>query len=542
MRKRYNKILAATLALVLMGTLTGCSGKTTETQTDTASSAVQQPESTEAGSNTEDTAAAEASGITFPLSEPVTMSMFAVSAGYTGAELPDVLAFQVAEENTNVKWEVTSCLPADLGDKRGLLLSSGDYPDVLFKSFITHNEIEKYGFQGVLIPLNDLIDQYMPNLKKLLDERDAWQYITSSDGNIYSLPTLSRRVPATILLWQNMRWLEAVGMEEPTNMEELYQVLKAFKEQDPNGNGKADEIPFEANNSVPPIYLFQYMLPMDFNTFCAVQNDEIVYVPRTETYKEFLSYLAKFYEEGLLDKDCFSKTIDQQYAEGPSDVYGYFYSWSPSETVGSELSQGYDYMVMTPWGKNSVSSDAGVSEGAMVITDKCENPEIAAAWADQFYSEDGGILSVMGVEGKTWEWREDGKWDYIVGTEYGEDESTVRDNTTLQGSAYNPMAWPQTYYNDHYRDETSVSGSSEEDRISSLCAEPFPSLKLTEEESKRIVEINTDISDYVMEYLAEVTTGKKDLEGTWEAYLSQLDAMGGKEYADIYNGAYQRMK
>ena len=452
MRKRYTKILAATLALVLMGTLTGCSGKTTETQTDTASSAVQQPESTEAGSNTEDTAAAEDSGITFPLSEPVTMSMFAVSAGYTGAELPNVLAFQVAEENTNVKWEVTSCLPADLGDKRGLLLSSGDYPDVLFKSFITHNEIEKYGFQGVLIPLNDLIDQYMPNLKKLLDERDAWQYITSSDGNIYSLPTLSRRVPATILLWQNMRWLEAVGMEEPTNMEELCQVLKAFKEQDPNGNGKADEIPFEANNSVPPIYLFQYMLPMDFNTFCAVQNDEIVYVPRTETYKEFLSYLAKFYEEGLLDKDCFSKTIDQQYAEGPSDVYGYFYSWSPSETVGSELSQGYDYMVMTPWGKNSVSSDAGVSEGAMVITDKCENPEIAAAWADQFYSEDGGILSVMGVEGKTWEWREDGKWDYIVGTEYGEDESTVRDNTTLQGSAYNRMACPQTYYNDHYRD------------------------------------------------------------------------------------------
>lgn len=539
MRKRYNKILAAALALALTGSLIGCSGKTAETQADTAPSAALQPEGTqEAGSAAE--TAAEASGITFPLAEPVTMSMFAVSAGYTGAELPDVLAFQVAEENTNVKWEVTSCLPADLGDKRGLLLSSGDYPDVLFKSFITHNEIEKYGFQGVLLPLNDLIDQYMPNLKKLLDERDAWQYITSSDGNIYSLPTLSRRVPATILLWQNMRWLEAVGMDEPTNMEELYQVLKAFKEQDPNGNGKADEIPFEANNSVPPIYLFQYMLPMDYNTFCAVQNDEIVYVPRTETYKEFLSYLAKFYEEGLLDKDCFSKTIDQQYAEGPSDVYGYFYSWSPSETVGSELSQGYDYMVMTPWNENSVSSDAGVSEGAMVITDKCENPEIAAAWADQFYSEDGGILSVMGVEGKTWQWRDDGKWEYIVGTEYGEDESTVRDNTTLQGSAYNPMAWPQTYYNDEYRDDSNVSGSSEESRISSLCAEPFPSLKLTEEESKRIVEINTDISDYVMEYLAEVTTGKKDLDGTWDAYISQLDAMGGKEYADIYNGAYQR--
>ena len=102
MRKRYNKILAAALALALTGSLIGCSGKTAETQADTAPSAALQPEGTqEAGSAAE--TAAEASGITFPLAEPVTMSMFAVSAGYTGAELPDVLAFQVAEENTNVK-------------------------------------------------------------------------------------------------------------------------------------------------------------------------------------------------------------------------------------------------------------------------------------------------------------------------------------------------------------------------------------------------------------------------------------------------------
>ena len=104
------------------------------------------------------------------------------------------------------------------------------------------------------------------------------------------------------------------------------------------------------------------------------------------------------------------------------------------------------------------------------------------------------------------------------------------------------MAWPQTYYNDQYRDETNVSGSSEEKRISSLCAQPFPSVKLTEEESKRIVEINTDISDYIMEYLAEVTTGKKNLDETWDSYLSQLDSMGGAEYGQIYNDAYHRNK
>lgn len=68
------------------------------------------------------------------------------------------------------------------------------------------------------------------------------------------------------------------------------------------------------------------------------------------------------------------------------------------------------------------------------------------------------------------------------------------------------------------------------------------SVKLTEEESKRIVEINTDISDYIMEYLAEVTTGKKNLDETWDSYLSQLDSMGGAEYGQIYNDAYHRNK
>ena len=544
MRERYSKGMAAILVtIILMGMLASCGS--TQPKETSADKPVQKEKTKEDEKKGTDAVneGVTAERITFPLAEPVTMSMFAVAAGYTGAELPTVLAFQETEKNTNVHWEVTSCLPADLGDKRGLLLSSGDYPDVLFKSFLTHKEIEKYGQQGVLIPLNHLIDQYMPNLKKLLDEKDGWQYITSGDGNIYALPELKKKGIATILFWQNNRWLEAVGMKEPTNMEEFYEVLKAFKEKDPNGNGIADEIPFEANNSVPPIYLYQYLQAMDFNTFCAVDdNDQIVYVPRTETYKEFLSWLSKFYKEGLLDKNCFSQTIDQQYAQGPSDVYGYFYSWSPSETVGATLSQGYDYTVLSPWGKNSVSATSGFSEGGMAITDKCKTPEIAAAWADQFYSEEGGILAVMGIEGKTWRWREDGKWEYMVGTEYGEDESTVRDNTTLQGSAYAPMAWPQVYFKEEYHDASNVSGSLEEDRISETCGKPFPAIQLTEKDSKRTAEITTDISDYINEYMAQVVTGKTTIEESWDSYLKQLDVMGGKEYEDIYNNAYQSMK
>ena len=74
--------------------------------------------------------------IAFPLKEPVTMSMFAVSATTTGTELPDNAAFRKMAELTNVSWEVTSCSATDLQEQRGVVLNTGDYQDVLYKSGI----------------------------------------------------------------------------------------------------------------------------------------------------------------------------------------------------------------------------------------------------------------------------------------------------------------------------------------------------------------------------------------------------------------------
>lgn len=546
MRKRTKQVLSAAMAaMMVMGMMTGCGKKDDKESTTKAPDTTAQTEGTTKAPETTEATTAATEATTEQQAEtlePVKMSMFAVTAGYTNLELPDVVAFQDSSKKFNIEWDVTSCMQADLTEKRGLLLSSGDYTDVLYKSFLTHNEIEKFGSQGVLIPLNDLIDQYAPKLKAALDKMDAWDYITASDGNIYALPELNKRKPQTILLWQNNRWLEKVGMEAPKSMDDLYNILKAFKEKDPNGNGEADEIPFEANVSVPPIYLVQYMIPIDFNTFCAVDGDKVVYVPRTETYKEFLRYLRKFYADGLMDKDCFTKTIDQQYAEGTMDKYGFFFDWSPSSTVGSELAVGFDYTVMTPFKENTLSTSSGIYEGAFAITDSCKDPVRAIQWADQFYDEEGGKLAIMGVEGKSYEYKDNGKWEWIVGGEYGEDESTVREKVALQGWAYNACMWPDAYYNDYDRDMTEVSGTLEELRVAALGADPFPAVQLSESESKDVGQISVDVGDYINQYLAKVTTGEKDLDATWDEYLSTLDAMGAARYEEIYNKAYQELK
>ena len=92
-------------------------------------------------------------------------------------------------------------------------------------------DVIKYASQGMLIPLEDMIDEYMPNLKKILDENPQYRkQITAPDGHIYSLPTINELNPTTHDKWFiNKTWLDNLGLEVPTTKEELEQVLLAFK-------------------------------------------------------------------------------------------------------------------------------------------------------------------------------------------------------------------------------------------------------------------------------------------------------------------------
>lgn len=526
MMKRNKRVMALLLAAAMTVTLfTGCGDK----------------EEQESG-GTEQQGGAEGQ-IEFPLAETATMSMFSVYATTTGTELPDNAAFQKMEELTNVKWTVTSCSATDLQEQRGILLNTGDYPDVLYKSGIGRDDIAKYGMEGILLPLEDLINEYMPNLKAVLDERNAWYEITSADGHIYSLPFIEQPGLQNILMWINVRWLEKVEMEEPDSWESLYEVLKAFKEKDPNGNGEADEIPYVANTALLPFYLFGYDLPVDMNSFCAVNDEgQIVYSMANDDWYDYLYWMHKFYEEGLMNADAFEASVDKQYATGPDDIYGLFLGWSPSETVGADLAEGYDYKVMDPWGENSLSTTSGITEGGLCITDRCSNPALVCAWADYFYSEEGGTLMQLGIEGESYRWREDGLWEWIIDEENGQEEMQVRDAYILQGYAHCPGLVPEFYAEKKYREGNSVSGGLEGTRVAKLAADPFPRIQLTEDEQKEAGTITADCFNYAWQYQAEVITGLKDLDSTWEEYMKQMETMGAMKYAEMYNSKYQEMK
>ena len=179
-RNSMMKVLSILLSLLVVVSLVGCS-KADEDSKPTSSA-----------KPTSSTVEEEKETYTFPLEEPVTMSMFGATLKAENP-LDELLAFKEIEKRTNVLWDVTAVTKADVKEKRGLMLSTGEYTDVLMKSEITEDELIKYGDQGIILELTDLIAEYAPNLTKLMEEDPTIRYaISSADGKIYSLPGINR--------------------------------------------------------------------------------------------------------------------------------------------------------------------------------------------------------------------------------------------------------------------------------------------------------------------------------------------------------------
>ncbi|WP_233568024.1 extracellular solute-binding protein [Cohnella faecalis] len=184
------------------------------------------------------------------LNEPYSLTFFTGSALSNRYE--DTLVWSKYADMTNitVRFEL---VPFDaLAAKRNLALSDESYPDVFYSARLSPKELDTYGRQGVLIPLDDLIEQYAPHFSKLMEQYpDIRKGLTMSDGHIYSLPSFYDPNMLSMLigvpLWVNKSWLDKLEMPEPTSIEQFYNYLKAVKSTDLNGNGIHDEIPYSDN-------------------------------------------------------------------------------------------------------------------------------------------------------------------------------------------------------------------------------------------------------------------------------------------------------
>lgn len=524
------------LSLVLVTALTGClftaCGKTNEKPVDKTETN-QQQENSKGDSQSQEASKKE---IKFPLTDSPEITMLAPT--FNSFTFDKARVWQYLNEKYNINWKVQEVDKSVMSEKKSLLLSTNQYPDVLYKCNVTQTEIDEQASLGTFIPLDDLIKEYAPNLQKILDSNPIVnERVRSEDGHIYSLPMIVPPDPQITCTWLNMKWLDNLGLKKPTNTDELYNVLKAFKEQDANKDGDPNnEIPFTSVSNITFNNFMPYFgVTVDRGTNTTIIDDKITYVPTMEQYKDMIRYVSKLYKEGLMDKNTFSQSQDQLKAQAyGNDNYGLLLLGRAQIITDEEVSLQYD--ALEPFADGNIYVGSGVTPGTLVITDKCKNPEIVMSWADYFYTEEGASLVWIGIKGESYDFDSNGNFIDLM---EGKDRSSVQ-NVLLAGVP-TPSNRPEELrkkampaWERHFQ--------AERDRIQTLGKEVFPMLRLDKDQTQDIANIGATITPYVNEYFAKVVVGEYDLDSTWDEYVKNLKNMNLDEYVSIYQKAYDKSK
>jgi putative aldouronate transport system substrate-binding protein len=482
----------------------------------------------------------------FPIvDKPLTLTLLSPDAGK--AEWSKMPVIQEMEKLTNIKLDVQTAPIDSFTSKKNLVFASGDLPDMLYAADLTPAEQVTYGSQGALIPLENLIDNYAPNLKKILDEHpDIRKNITTTDGHIYALPFIDTtavwyRGP----MWYNGKFLKALGVTElPKTTEELYNYLKRIKTEDPNGNGQADEIPLSSVKLDDlRMYFFGFWGMYDTEIY-ADKEGKVHYSPQEEGYKGYLTFLNRLWNENLLDHETFSQTQDQLKAKGKNNQLGLFSDYMAYFTLGGEPSTSDP--LMTPVSSEIAGTPVygkhpGMSaNGTFAITKANPAPEATMRWVDYQYSYEGATLWTQGPEGLLWKFKDKAnkvkEWLPVPG---GGDREDYRGTITPNYGILTPgVNIPDLTKGLKGEFDEWVEKETQE-KLAPIGKPPFPNVYLTNDEQSEVSSLLSDLETYVTQMEAKFVTGQEPLSN-WDKYKSQLQKMGSDRVREIYQKAYDR--
>lgn len=454
------------------------------------------------------------------------------------------------EELTNMDIEWLTVPQEELDSKLTLMFQSNSLPDVISLplNLLGSERVLQYSGTGAIIQLDDLIDKYAPNIKSMFDKcPEALTAATAVDGNIYSLPTVQimsdnhERFPQKLYLRKT--WLDNLGLDVPKTAEEFYEVMKAFKNNDPNGNGEHDEIPF-ATYGIDPSFYGNWGISFNYNNdaLCVDDNGKVEYGYATDATKKALSYMNRLYSLGLSEIYDSNSKFTTKLKNG---LVGAFYHLAAYTVVGEELAE--EYVMIEPFqgteGVNPVMSVSGsVYPNTFVITSACENPAAAIRWIDYLYSEEGYYLVTYGQPGDMVEKNDDGKWQYT-------DYDTSKDRFTFTPGFVLPYYVDDdvlSNFEDKSEDEMTESEildkQLDEDTKNTYLGKHEPKnmiwMPAMDAQAQKVIDQYYDnIAEYAGQMMGEFATGVRNIDTEWDSYIAELKKKG----LDLVLAEYQRL-
>ncbi|MDQ0886778.1 putative aldouronate transport system substrate-binding protein [Paenibacillus sp. V4I9] len=471
------------------------------------------------------------------------------------ANFGEIAAYKKKEELTGMKVNFTHPPLGQQKDQFNLLIASKDLPDIIYYNWNdASGGPEKMLADGRIIKLNDYIDQYAPNLKKIINsDPDVKKQISLDDGTIFMFPLLKLdaiKLNGTSGLILRKDWLEKLNLKTPTTIDEWYTVLKAFKEKDPNGNGKPDELPFTGNWG--PGNLTKLL---DFSPGFGVlggfemKDGKVAFGPLQPEYKNFVETMKKWYAEGLIDPEIMTndgKAFDYKVT---NNVAGSFYGgvFSGMAKYFNLMKDAKFDLTGAPWPKGpdgktyaTFSLNQKVLSYGEAITSsaKADKIKYLVQWMDFNYSQQGHDLFNFGIEGDSY--TKDGNaikfTDKILknpkGLTYDQALATyslsIMDGPINQDSKY--LDALMTFQGQKDANAEWMKGNS------SLT---LPAIRTTEDESKTIASVMGQVNTYINEMQTSFIMGKTPMT-EYDKFVKTIQGMGIDQATKIYQDSYNR--
>lgn len=495
------------------------------------------------------------SKITLPISkEKMTITMWRPNDAKVTASMKgfgEIKVFQELEKRTNIHVEFKQPPLGQEADQFNLMMASNDLPDTIYYNWSSApGGSPKYLVDNQIIKLNDYIDKYAPNFKKLLSTQEAFRKQTSlDDGTIARFPfgRLEKIQSVTDGLQMRQDWLKKLNLSTPTSIEEWYKVLTAFKTKDPNGNGKADEIPFTGNgigsvgNLCPAFGVLNGMM---------MKDGKVAYGPIQPEFKNFLTTIANWYKEGLIDPElptANGTTQDYKITNNLSGAYSAAVMGGLGRYTTTMRAKQPDFEITgVIWptyngGKAYMPYSTGTRAlgNGVAITSKAKNIKEIVQFLDYGYSEEGGILYNFGIEGESYTMKNGVPTftDKILKNPDG-----LSSDQALAQYALSIMDGPFAQDN-RYREQMLLLPEQKKaletwsNGDESLCIPAGPSL--TPDESKQYAAIMNQVNTYVTEMITKTMMGK-DPVSNFDNSVKAIKGMGIDDAIKIQQGAVDR--
>lgn len=480
----------------------------------------------------------------------------------------------------NLEFVYFSSNGSEATQQLSLMMSGGEtLPDILWYFNLGDTAVLEYGEDGYLVDLAPYFGQYSQHFDEAIskisvedDKEKVLQLGTDPDsGAMYGFPCYQHSSGpdnATNHILINTKWLEAVGEDMPSTPEELHTVLKKFAAMDPNGNGMADEMPMVGSTKIARGDTLEWVINAYIHCndqyFWNAENGKISVPYTTDEYREALIFLNQLYKEDLISPTVFSISKNDEMKEiltpstGPAIAGITAGHISLIHNADNETLFEYAY---------APALDAGTGKGgyrlqsgstfrySSYITTDCEDPVTAFKLLDFLCSEEAFLFMRYGVEGRDWEYAEEGMLDMFG------NQATINLIDSAIFSSQNNVCWHAldstvADYSSYTMYSPDLNSGSFTDRFNAW-KDDFTAALFQDEikdelvfdivypgsYSEELADLSSPIVSYIAEARAIFVSGTMDPSNDqhWNEYLNNLETLGLSRYIEITQECYDNM-